>query len=85
VAPSPFRESTQVAWSLPRAGDVSLAVYDAGGRRVRSLEAGPHPAGAHTTVWDGRDDGGNAVAAGVYFVTLTTPEGREARKIARTR
>lgn len=85
VAPSPFREATRVEWSLPRAADVSLTVFDAAGRRVRQLESGTHPAGAHASTWDGRDDDGNAAAAGVYFVTLTTPDGRETRKIARTR
>ena len=39
------------------------------------------PAGAHTSRWDGRDDGGRPVASGVYFYRLETVDRRITRKL----
>ena len=49
-------------------GRVQLEVYDVRGRRVRVLEDEIRPAGRFTMHWDGRDDRGESLAAGVYFV-----------------
>jgi cytochrome c peroxidase len=50
-------------------GPASLHVFDLAGRRVRALLDGEwHAAGALTIEWDGRDDAGTIVGAGVYFV-----------------
>lgn len=67
-APNPLRGSTTLRLALPRATEVSLAVYDQQGRRVRTLLDGQQPAGEHAITWDGRDGDGRAVASGIYFV-----------------
>jgi subtilisin family serine protease len=72
--PNPFNPSTTIAFSLPRASDVELAVYTLDGRRVAVLVDGTLPAGPHTATWTGRDDGGRQVASGTYFYRLTTGE-----------
>jgi flagellar hook assembly protein FlgD len=46
---------------------VEVAVYDLRGRRVRSLIRGSLRGGDHDVTWNGRDEGGRAVASGVYF------------------
>ena len=74
-APNPLRTSTTLRLSLPRATEVSLAVYDQQGRRVRSLLAGAQPAGEHAVTWDGRDEGGRLAPSGIYFVRAVA-EGR---------
>ncbi|MFH1145047.1 MAG: FlgD immunoglobulin-like domain containing protein [Candidatus Eisenbacteria bacterium] len=68
--PNPFDGDTRVAFELARADDIDLAVFDAQGRRVRALASGLQGAGRHELLWDGRDDRGNACAAGVYFFQL---------------
>ena len=40
------------------------------GRLVRTLAEGPFTAGRHQRVWDGTDDRGHRVAAGVYFARM---------------
>ena len=40
------------------------------GRLIRSLSGSPNPARTSTIVWDGRDDAGRPVAAGVYWARL---------------
>lgn len=65
--PNPFNPSTQIEYQLPVAGKVSLVVYNALGQQVRVLAQGYHQAGSHAATWDGRNDQGAAVSAGVYF------------------
>jgi hypothetical protein len=65
--PNPFNPATTIALTIPRAGEVSLKVYDLRGALVRTLVAGEMPAGTHQVVWDGTSDAGRAVASGIYF------------------
>ena len=62
------------------AAQVSLSVYDVLGRRVRQVWQGPLGAGAHRFVWDGRDEKGKAVAAGVYIYKVEVDGQIEAKK-----
>jgi hypothetical protein len=70
VAPNPMISDAAVSWALPRAGNVRLMVLDLAGRQVRTLVDGPSSAGRHVDRWDARDQDGQAVASGVYFVVL---------------
>jgi len=82
VAPGLGTGPFRVGFGLPAAANAAVDVYDAGGRRVRTLASGPFGAGEHTLVWDGRDATGGATAPGVYFVRLQSA-GRDAvRRIA---
>lgn len=65
VGPSPARGWTAVSYALPRAGDVSLVVYDAAGRPVSTLASGYRVAGRYSATWNA-----NGAAAGIYFVAL---------------
>ena len=73
VAPNPFNNNALVHWNLERDADVSLQVFDASGRVVRTLAAGRQAAGTYTTTWNGQDDAGRELARGIYFVRLKTP------------
>ncbi|MCC7144163.1 MAG: S8 family serine peptidase, partial [Candidatus Eisenbacteria bacterium] len=79
--PNPVRHRATLRYRLAVAGTIDLTVFDAGGRRVRGLFAGPSGPGEHQAVWDGRDDGRSAVASGVYFYRLTSGEGSWERKL----
>jgi flagellar hook assembly protein FlgD len=68
--PNPFQTGATIAFTLPAAGHVDLAVYDLGGRLVRSLHQGRVEAGAGSVAWDGRDDSGRETAGGIYFIRL---------------
>ncbi len=85
VSPNPVRTGTTLRFGLPRESRVTLALYDAAGRRVRALEHGTRPAGEHTIAWDGRDDAGEAVASGLYFLRLETSERSFTRRLALVR
>lgn len=79
--PNPFNPKTTIRFALPTAGEATLAVFDASGRRVATLLDGPQAAGAHEVVWGGRDDAGNTVPTGIYFYRLQHASGEETRKM----
>ncbi|MFN8586856.1 MAG: FlgD immunoglobulin-like domain containing protein [Candidatus Eisenbacteria bacterium] len=81
---NPARGGAALRFGLASAGRVSVALYDAGGRRVRTLANGEFAAGEHAIAWDGCDDGGRAVAAGLYFAKLEAPGFGATRRIVRT-
>jgi len=70
ASPNPARSGTSFTLALPSAGRAEFSLYDASGRRVRTLLASDLPAGTHSVKWDGRDDSGARVGAGVYFTRL---------------
>lgn len=72
--PNPFQRATQVAFTLPSARSARITIHDVGGRRIRTLADGMLPAGPRRLRWDGRDDAGQEVAAGVYFIRLSAGE-----------
>jgi hypothetical protein len=73
--PNPFRDVTEIAFSLPAESRVRLAVYDVAGRLVQRLAEGERlPAGRHARAWDGRDQSGRFAAPGVYYYRLEAEE-----------
>ena len=72
-SPNPFQGTTSVRFGLARAARVRLELFDLAGRRVRTLVDGDLEAGAHATTWDGRDERGASVRAGIYFVRFIAP------------
>ena len=81
----PFGETLPLAYGLPRDGRVQLDIFDVRGRRVRRLLDGDAVAGTHRATWDGRDDAGRALGAGIYFVRLQTPTGERSLRVVRVR
>jgi hypothetical protein len=69
--PNPFNPNTVIRYELPRSAGVTLSIYDVSGRVLRVLvDSERQGAGEHTVQWDGRDDGDQLVASGVYFYRL---------------
>lgn len=79
--PNPFNPCTTLVLWLPNVGGeraqshVSLNLYSPGGVKVRALFEGTLPPGRKEFLWDGKNDGGNSVAAGVYFAAARMPRG----------
>lgn len=80
-SPSPFAGSTRLAFALPGAADVALEVFDASGRRVRTLARGPFAAGPHELAWDGRGEDGAPLGAGLLFVRLRAGTHEAVRRV----
>jgi len=71
--PNPFNPMTTIYFELPEPATVRLQVFDISGRLVRNLLNGASlGAGRQDVVWNGKDDNGQQVAAGVYFYHLSS-------------
>jgi hypothetical protein len=79
--PNPFNPQTTIAFSLKERGAVSLKVYNVAGELVRTLMNESQDKGAHTKVWDGRNDSGQPVSSGVYFYKLVTNNFSQTKKM----
>jgi len=81
IRPNPSERAVTISYSLARAGDVEIRVYDATGKLVRRLVAESMDAGRHAIVWDGRDYRGEEVRSGLYFIEFKTGNRTFIRKL----
>jgi hypothetical protein len=81
VSPNPFTRMTRFEYALPSTSPVALNIYDVSGRKVATVVSGKHNPGYYSTTWQGNDDAGRKVAAGVYFVRFDAAEYATQEKI----
>jgi photosystem II stability/assembly factor-like uncharacterized protein len=83
--PNPFASRTTIEYVLARPGPVTLLIANPAGRIVRTLSRETHGSGAHRVEWDGKDDAGRDVPAGMYLYVLHAGEQHEMGKLVRVR
>ncbi len=76
--PNPFRNRTTISYSMQQPEPVRVALYDALGRIVKSIDEGMRPAGTYELLIDAND-----LPAGTYFYEVQTPTTRKARSLTR--
>ena len=79
--PNPFEGGTTLRFDVPRASRVRVEVFDAQGRRVRTLADQAFAPGEHSVAWDGTDASGRRAGPGVYLYRMTAPGFREQRRM----
>ena len=84
--PNPFNPETWIPYQLSEPVDVTVSIYAADGKLVRTLVLGHQPAGIYQSktraaYWDGRNEVGESVASGVYFYTLKAGDFTATRKM----
>src|SRR5690606_14698125 len=75
--PNPVRTAATARYTLERPAEVEARLVDGRGRVVRGLERGARGAGVHTLRL-----AADGLPAGAYFLTLSTPEGTQARPVS---
>lgn len=70
--PNPFRKITTISYDIFEPGDAQLVIFNILGQRVRTLKNGFHNRHNYKIIWDGLDERGSKVAAGIYLVQLKT-------------
>ena len=68
--PNPFTGRTEIRYALPKDCNVELVVYSVTGRKVKTLVSGYETAGYKSVTWDGTDDAGRKLSAGLYFYKI---------------
>ena len=84
--PNPFNPETWIPYQLADAADVSMEIYDIGGRLVRTISIGFRPVGYYLTreraaYWDGRNEIGEPVSSGIYFIQFVAGDFAATRRV----
>jgi hypothetical protein len=79
--PNPFNPAVTLRYALPAPGHVTMKVYDARGRLVRTLLDQAVEAAAGAVTWRGDDDRGARAASGAYFVETRAGGQVDVRKV----
>ncbi len=79
--PNPFNPVTNIHYELHMDTRVKITIYDILGREVRKLVSGELVSGYHKEIWDGTNDLGKRVSAGVYLYKVEAGEFVQTRKM----
>lgn len=84
IRPNPFAERVTVTWSSQNREAQSAVIYDVSGRIIKLLK--PQQGSNHelSATWQGRDEAGNRVPAGIYLCVLNTGVADRVVKIVKT-
>ncbi|MCA9731995.1 T9SS type A sorting domain-containing protein, partial [candidate division KSB1 bacterium] len=68
--PNPFNPETSIQFTLSRAANVNLTIYNIAGQKVRTLLDETLNAGSNAAVWNGKNEAGENVSSGLYYYRL---------------
>ncbi len=83
--PNPFNPETRITYTLPKDGNVTLAIYSVNGQRVQTLVDGYRTAGTWNVTWNGKNEVGVNVPSGPYFYRLIMGNQTQSQKMVLTR
>ena len=79
--PNPFNPTTTISYDLPEQTQVTLGIYDLLGKQIKTLVNQSQDAGNKIAVWDGTDNLGRQVSAGVYLYQIQAGDFSQTRKM----
>ncbi|MCP4703900.1 MAG: T9SS type A sorting domain-containing protein, partial [candidate division Zixibacteria bacterium] len=79
--PNPFNPTTTISYSLPKADDVSIEIYNILGQVVNQYYFSNQSAGSHSYIWNSTDHNNQPMSSGIYFYRLRTSEFIETKKM----
>ena len=81
TCPNPFNDFVKIGYELLYPAHTSVSVYTIYGSEVKNLAYQYNSAGAYTINWDGRNENGIKVPAGIYFYTIRAGKSQTSGKI----
>jgi flagellar hook assembly protein FlgD len=70
VSPNPFREITKINFSVPEKQKIEVFIVNSLGQKVITLQNSMVNEGEHQLIWDGRNQNGQIVTRGMYFLNI---------------
>ena len=83
--PNPFNPTVNLNFVLYQNEVMEISVFNIQGKKVRSLYSDWMNRGTHNIIWDGKEDAGQSVPSGLYFISFKTSSYTETRKISLVR
>ena len=79
--PNPFNPVTTLQYDLPQDAVINITIYDMMGRLVNTLVSSQQNAGYKLIQWNGTNNAGQPVSAGVYLYRIETGDFRQTKKM----
>ncbi len=77
VYPNPAQFNANIVFEVDKFGQINVGVFDMFGREIRNLMTGDLSPGTYSTYWDKKDEGGETVSPGLYFIRIS--DGRQSK------
>lgn len=68
--PNPFNPTTTIEYTIPKAGNVDINIYDISGQLVKRYNQNHNASGSYSVIWDGKNNYGAKAASGTYFYQI---------------
>ena len=78
--PNPFNPTTTIKFKLGIQSRINLSVYNVLGKEIKTLAEATLSAGEYTYSWDGKDNEGNSLPGGIYFIQMKAQSFRKTIK-----
>ncbi len=74
--PNPFNPSTRISFDVAKESAITLEIYNMLGQKVRTLIDNQRylPGVYNDIIWNARDDQGNSVANGIYYLVFSAKD-----------
>ena len=79
--PNPFNPTTQIRFDLPYRGNVNIHIYNMLGQKVKVFSMPNTPPGRHAITWNGTNQKGQGLSAGVYLYQMISEDFVKTRKM----
>ena len=79
--PNPFNPNTTIRFDLPKEIDVSIIIFNLLGQKVKTIDKSQMNAGFHSITWNGTNNHGAQVSAGMYLYQLRTSDFVKTKKM----
>lgn len=79
--PNPFNPTTTISFSVPKSGNVKIAIYNSIGQLVKTLVDNHFTPGTYKVAWDGTNSSGSIVSSGFYFYKFMSKDFSQSRKM----
>lgn len=79
--PNPFNPETKIRYSLQKAGNVKIVIYDILGKEIATLVNDFRSPGNYDVVWNGMNSSGSPAASGVYFYSIRSGDFYRVKKM----
>ncbi|MEE3241751.1 MAG: FlgD immunoglobulin-like domain containing protein, partial [Candidatus Neomarinimicrobiota bacterium] len=83
--PNPFTSSTTIEYDVPETQQIVLRIFNIRGQLVKTLVEEEQTAGYKSVIWDGTNNNGDPVSAGIYFCQMYTPANPYGGQFVRTK
>jgi hypothetical protein len=79
--PNPFNPSTTISYSIGKAQNITLSIFNILGQKITTLFNGAQTAGYHNVLWNGKNSNGVSVPSGIYFYNIHSTQGNVTKKM----